>query len=183
MANAEKLAVFIDGSNLYYSAKALGFDIDFKQLLTEFSARASLVRAHYYTTIAEGDEFHSMRPLIDWLDYNGYTVTAKRAKEYDDGEGRRKVKRNIAIELAVDAIEIAEHVDRIVLFTGDGDFRMLVAAAQRRGVHVTVVSTLRTKPPMMSDELRRQADAFLELDDLRISIGRSAQAMRAREPI
>jgi uncharacterized LabA/DUF88 family protein len=182
MANSEKLALFIDGPNLYYSAKALGLQIDFKRLLAEFGMRGSLVRAYYYTTIMEGDELHSMRPLVDWLDYNGYAVTAKRAKEYDDGDGRRKVKRSIAVELVVDAIEIASHVDRIVLFTGDGEFRAFVQAMQRRGVHVTVVSTLRTKPHMMAAELRRQADAFIELDDLKTLIGITPQMMRAREP-
>jgi len=180
MANSEKLALFIDGPNLYYSAKALGIEIDFKRLLTEFSTRGSLIRAFYYTTIHEGDESHSIRPLVDWLDYNGYTVRAKPAKEYDDGEGRRKVKRNIAIELVVDAIEIANRVDRIVVFTDDGEFRSFVQAMQRRGVHVTVVSTLRTKPHMAS-ELRRQTDAFIELDDLKTLIRRTPKMMPARE--
>jgi uncharacterized LabA/DUF88 family protein len=173
MADSEKLAVFIDGSSLYHSAKALGFDIDFLRLLTAFGTRGFLVRAYYYTTISDGDEFQSTRPLIDWLDYNGYAVRTKAAKNYDDGEGRRKPKCNIAVELAVDAIEAAKRMDRMVLFTGDGDFRVLVEAIQRRGVHVTVVSTLRTKPQILSDELRRQADAFIDLEDLRTSIGRA----------
>jgi uncharacterized LabA/DUF88 family protein len=173
MADSEKLAVFIDGSSLYHSAKALGFDIDFLRLLTAFGTRGFLVRAYYYTTISDGDEFQSTRPLIDWLDYNGYAVRTKTAKNYADGEGRRKPKCNIAVELAVDAIEAAKRMDRMVLFTGDGDFRVLVEAIQRRGVHVTVVSTLRTKPQILSDELRRQADAFIDLEDLRTSIGRA----------
>jgi uncharacterized LabA/DUF88 family protein len=175
MANSEWLAVFIDGANLHYSAKALGFDIDFRRLLTEISMRGSLVRAYYYTTIVEGDEFHAMRPLVDWLDYNGYAVRVKPAKEYNDGEGRRKVKRSIAVELAVDAIEIAPRVDEILLFTGDGEFRVLVESVQRRGVQVTVVSTLRTRPAMISGELRRQADVFIELDELRNSISRNVR--------
>jgi uncharacterized LabA/DUF88 family protein len=179
MANLEKLAHFIDGPNLYYSAKALGLGIDFKRLLIEFGIRGSLARAYYYTTISEGDEFHSARPLVDWLDYNGYVVTAKQAKEYDDRDERRKIKRNIAVDLAVDAIEIASRVDGVVLFTGDGDFRALVEAMQRRAVHVTVVSTLRTKSQMVADELRRQTDAFVELEDLRPSIRRTPQLTRA----
>ena len=148
MADSERMAVFIDGSSLYYSAKALGLDIDFLRLLTEFGTRGFLVRAYYYATISDGDEFQSTRPLIDWLGYNGYAVRTKPAKHYDDVEGRRKPKCNIAVELAVDAIEAAKRVDRMVLFTGDGDFRALVEAIQRRGVHVTIVSTLRTKPPI-----------------------------------
>jgi uncharacterized LabA/DUF88 family protein len=181
MPNSDKVALFIDGPNLYHSTRALGFDIDFKRLLAEFGARGCLLRAYYYTTIVENDESQSMRPLLDWLDYNGYSVTAKLAKEFDDGEGRRKVKRNISIELVVDAIELAGRVDRIVLFAGDGDFRVLVEAIQRRGVHVTVVSTCRTKPAMIADELRRQTDAFVELEDLRALIGRSQHTSRARE--
>jgi uncharacterized LabA/DUF88 family protein len=180
MANPEKLALFIDGPNLYYTAKAIGLDIDFKRLLAEFNTRGSLLRAYYYTTISEGDEFHSVRPLVDWLDYNGYAVTTKLVKEYDDGDGRRKNKRNIAVDLAIDAIEISSRVDRIVLFTGDGDFTPLVEAMQRRGVHVTVVSTLRTKPQMIADDLRRQTDAFLDLEDLKASIGRSPSQTLAR---
>lgn len=182
MADSEKLAVFIDGSSLYYSAKALGFDIDFLRLLTEFATRGVLVRVYYYTTISEDDEFHSTRKLIDWLDYNGYAVRTKPAKHHDDGEGRRKPNCNIAVELAVDAIEAAKRVDRVVLFTDDGDFRVLVEAIQRRGVHVTVVSTLRGKPPIVSDELRRQADAFIDLKDLRASIGR-AVSMPSRQAV
>ena len=117
----------------------------------------------------------SVRSLLDWLDYNGFTVLAKPTKEFDDGEGRRKIKRNIGVELAVDALEISDRIDHLVLFSGDGDLRALVEAVQRRGVRVTVVSTIRTRPPMVADELRRQADAFLELDDFKASIGRTME--------
>jgi uncharacterized LabA/DUF88 family protein len=179
MVKSEKIALFIDGLNLYYSAKALGFEIDFKRLLADFNTRGSLVRAYYYMTISESDEFHSARPLVDWLDYNGYAVTAKPAKTYDDG-GRRKIKRNIAIELVVDAMEIAKRVDQIVLFSGDGEYRALVEALQHCGVHVTVVSTMRSKPPMIADELRRQTDTFIELADIRALIGRPLEVQARR---
>src|SRR5712675_1960662 len=138
---ASKIALFIDGANTYAAAKTLGFDIDYRRLLKEFQGRGILLRAFYYTAIIEDQEFSSLRPLIDWLDYNGFTVVTKPAKEFDDGEGRRKFKRSMSVELAVDAMELAEHVDQIVLFSGDGDFRALVEAVQSRGVHVTVVST------------------------------------------
>ncbi len=167
-----KIAIFIDGNNLYTTAKTLGFDIDYRRLLKEFQSRGTLLRAFYYTTILEDQEYSSIRPLIDWLDYNGYTVVTKPAKEYDDGEGRRKIKRNMSIELAVDALELAEHVDQMVLFSGDGDFRSLVEAVQRRGVCVTVVSTISSHPPMIADELRRQADVFTDLVELRSKFGR-----------
>ncbi len=167
-----KIALFIDGANLYGTAKALGFDIDYRRLLKEFQSRGTLVRALYYTAIIEDQEYSSIRPLIDWLDYNGYTVVTKATKEFIDASGRRKVRGNMDIELAVDAMELAEHVDQMVLFSGDGDFRSLVEAVQRRGVRVTVVSTISSHPPMIADELRRQADVFTDLVELRSKLGR-----------
>ena len=139
-----------------------------------------MVRAFYYTVIFEDQESSSIRPLIDWLDYNGFTVVTKPAKEFDDGEGRRKFKRSMRVELAVDALEIANQVDNIMLFSGDGDFCSLIEAVQRRGVHVTVISSLRSKPPMIADELRRQADTFIQLDDLTAAIGRTLNTVPPR---
>ena len=177
----EKIALFIDGANLYATAKSLGFDIDYKRLLREFQSRGYLLRAFYYTAVIEDQEYSSIRPLIDWLDYNGYTVVTKATKEFVDQTGRRKVKGNMDIELAVDAMEIAGHIDHMVLFSGDGDFRSLVEAVQRRGVRVTVVSTISTQPPMVADELRRQADVFLDIVELQPKIGRDpGRARRAR---
>ena len=167
-----KIALFIDGANLHATAKTLGFDIDYKRLLKEFQKRGALVRAFYYTAIIEDQEFSTIRPLLDWLDYNGFAVVTKPMKEFVDASGRRKVKGNMDIELAVDAMEIAEHVDQIVLFSGDGDFRSLVEAVQRRGVRVTVVSSISSKPPMVAAELRRQANSFVELAELRMEVGR-----------
>src|SRR6201985_2715612 len=169
---SNKIALFIDGANLYATAKTLGFDIDYKRLLKEFQGRGTLVRAFYYTAIIEDQEYSSIRPLIDWLDYNGYTVVTKATKEFIDASGRRKVKGNMDIELAVDAMELAGHVDQIVLFSGDGDFRPLVEAVQRRGVRVTVISTISSQPPMIADELRRQADVFTDLVELQSKLGR-----------
>ena len=171
--DGNKIALFIDGANLYATAKTLGLDIDYKRLLKEFQSRGTLVRAFYFTAIIDDQEFSSIRPLIDWLDYNGFTVVTKPAKEFDDGDGRRRLKRNMSIELAVGAMEMAEHVDQIVLFSGDGDFRSLVEAVQRRGVRVTVVSTISSHPPMIADELRRQADVFTDLVELQSKLGRN----------
>jgi uncharacterized LabA/DUF88 family protein len=167
-----KLALFIDGANIHATARALGFEIDYKRLLTEFQSRGTLVRAFYYTAIVEDQEFSAIRPLIDWLSYNGFTVVTKPAKEFDDGEGRRRLKRNMSVELAIDAMELAEYLDQIVLFAGDGDFCSLIEALQGRGVHVTVVSTIESRPPMVADELRRQADVFIDLMELRSKISR-----------
>src|SRR5215468_2824210 len=168
MTNAHsKIAVFIDGANLYVTVKALGFDIDYKKLLGELQSRGDLLRAFYYTAIFEDQEYSSIRPLVDWLDYNGYTAVTKVSKEHVDVSGRRKVRSDMDIELAVDAMEHAPFVDEIILFSGDGDFRSLVEALQRRGVRVTVASTVACQPPMIADELRRQADGFIELSELR----------------
>jgi uncharacterized LabA/DUF88 family protein len=173
MSSFEKIALFIDGSNLYATSKALGFDIDYRRLLSEFRGRGELLRAFYYTTVIEDQEYSSIRPLIDWLDYNGYTVVTKLTKEFVDATtGRRKVKGSMDVDLAVTAMELAEHVDQIVLFSGDGDFRSLVEAVQRRGVRVTVISTLASQPPMIADELRRQADIFVDLAELKPRVGR-----------
>ena len=167
-----KIALFVDGTNLHSTARALGFDIDYKRLLREFQSRGTVLRAFYYTAIVEDQEYTAIRPLIDWLDYNGYTVVTKAAKEFIDASGRRKVKGNMDIELAVDAMEIAGHVDQIVLFSGNGDFCPMVEAVKRRGVSVTVVSTIASQPPMLADELRRKADVFIDLAELQIKIGR-----------
>ena len=178
----EKIALFIDGANLYATAKSLGFDIDYKRLLREFQARGYLLRAFYYTAVVEDQEYSSIRPLIDWLDYNGYTVVTKATKEFVDQTGRRKVKGNMDIELAVNAMEIASHIDHMVLFSGDGDFRSLVEAVQRKGVRVTVASTVSTQPPMVADELRRQADIFLDIAELQAKIGRDPGERTDRPP-
>lgn len=168
----EKIALFIDGANLYATSKTLGFDIDYKRMLTYFQSQGYLLRAHYYTALIEDQEYSSIRPLIDWLDYNGYRVITKPAKEFTDASGRRKVKGNMDMELAIDAMELSETLDHLVLFSGDGDFRTLVEALQRKGRKVSVVSTVATNPPMIADDLRRQADHFVDLTSLKEEIGR-----------
>jgi uncharacterized LabA/DUF88 family protein len=174
----ERLALFIDGANLYSAARSLGFDIDYKRLLSLFQTKGRLIRAFYYTALVEEQDYSPIRPLIDWLDYNGYSMVTKPVKEFTDAAGRRKVKGSMDIELAIDVMEMADRLDHIVLFSGDGDFRRLVEAVQRRGVRVTVVSTIRSQPPMVSDELRRQADAFVELQDLMPQIQRAVTERR-----
>src|SRR3981081_3516359 len=184
MSVESKIALFIDGANVYATAKTLGFDIDYKRLLKEFESRGTLLRAFYYTAVIEDQEFSSIRPLIDWLDYNRYTLVTKATKEFIDASGRRKVKGNMDVELAVDAMELAESIDEMVLFSGDGDFRSLVEAAPRRGGRGTVVSTISSQPPMIADELRRQADVFTDLVELQSNLGRdpSERVARAEPP-
>ncbi|MDX5366710.1 MAG: NYN domain-containing protein [Alphaproteobacteria bacterium] len=169
----ERMALFIDGANLYSAARGLGFDIDYKRLLDHFRSKGTLIRAFYYTALLEDQEYSPLRPLIDWLDYNGYAVVTKPAKEFTDASGRRRIKGNMDIELAIDALEIADKLDHMIIFSGDGDFRRLVDALQRKGKRVTVVSTMRSQPPMIADELRRQADQFIDLESMRDIVGRS----------
>jgi uncharacterized LabA/DUF88 family protein len=182
----ERLALFIDGANLYSAARSLGFDIDYKLLRSEFMRRGKLVRAFYYTALLDTDDYSPVRPLVDWLNYNGFAMVTKPAKEFTDSAGRRKIKANMDIELAVDAMEMAAHVDHIVLFSGDGDFKRLVESIQRKGVRVSIVSTIRSSPPMIADDLRRQCDNFIELDELREVIGRPPRgeqvSVREQEP-
>jgi uncharacterized LabA/DUF88 family protein len=177
----ERIGLFIDGSNLYAAARALSFDIDYKRLLDLFAAKGHLIRAFYYTALVEDQDYSPIRPLIDWLDYNGYAMVTKPTKEFTDASGRRKIKGNMDIELAIDVMEMAEHLDHVVLFSGDGDFRRLVEAVQRKGVRVTVVSTVRSQPSMVADELRRQADNFVELQDLQPSIARAVPSRDERQ--
>lgn len=176
----ERLALFIDGANLYAASRTLGFDVDYKNLLAFFRRQGSLVRAYYYTALLETEEYSPLRPLVDWLGYNGYAVVTKPAKEFTDAAGRRRVKGNIDIELAVDVMELASRVDHIVLFSGDGDFRRLAEAVQRQGVRVTVISTIKTQPAMIADELRRQADQFVDLAELAPDITRRQVEPRPR---
>ncbi|WP_082646231.1 NYN domain-containing protein [Bradyrhizobium valentinum] len=179
-SKSNRIALFIDGANLHATARTLGFDIDFKRLLKEFEGRDSLLRAFYYTAVIEDQEYSSLRPLTDWLSYNGYTVVTKAVKEFTDAGGRRKVKGSMHVELAVDAMDLADQIDQMVLFSGDGDFRALVEAVQRRGVRVTVISTISSQPPMIADELRRQADVFTDLVELQSSLARDQSGRPAR---
>ncbi len=167
-----RIALFIDGANLYATTKQIGFDIDYRRLLKEFQGKGNLIRAFYYTALIESEEYSSIRPLVDWLDYNGYRVVTKPAKEFTDATGRRRIKGNMDIELAIDMLELAAHLDHIYLFSGDGDFRSLVEAVQRKGVKVTVVSTISTQPPMIADDLRRQCDEFMDVAKMVDRIGR-----------
>ena len=179
----ERVALFIDGANLYSAARALGFDIDYRRLLKVFREKGRMARAYYYTALIEGQEYSAIRPMIDWLEYNGFAMITKPAKEFTDALGRRKIKGNMDIELAVDVLEMAEHLDHVILFSGDGDFRRLVEAVQRKGLRVSVVSTIKSSPPMVADELRRQADDFIELSELVPLIARNPSERAARPTV
>ena len=165
---SERIALFIDGASLYASTKALDFDVDYSRLLDYFKSSGRLLRAFYYTAIHEKLDYNPVRPLADWLDYNGYTLVAKYTREFVDNQGRKRLKHHsVAIDIAVDVMEVAPFVDHIILFSGDGDFKRLIEAVQRKGVRTTVISTAHSTPPMISDELRRKVDNFVELEAIK----------------
>jgi uncharacterized LabA/DUF88 family protein len=178
----ERVALFIDGANLYSASRSLGFDVDYRNLLEFFRRQANVIRAYYYSAVLETEEYSPLKPLTDWLAYNGYALVTKPAKEFTDAAGRRRVKGNMDIEVAVDMLELAPKIDHAVLFSGDSDFRRLVEAVQRKGVRVSVVSSIRTSPPMVADELRRQADYFLELAEIAPEFTRRQTEPRIRTP-
>ncbi len=178
----ERTILFIDGANLYSASRNLGFDVDYRNLLEFFRRQAHVLRAYYYSALLETEEYSPLKPLTDWLAYNGYTLVTKPAKEFTDAAGRRRVKGNMDIELAIDMLELAPKIDHAVLFSGDADFRRLVEAVQRHGVRVSVVSTIRTSPPMVADDLRRQADQFIDLADIAAEFTRRQMEPRARVP-
>ena len=177
-SSQERTALFIDGANLYAATRSLGFDIDYRRLLDYFAGKTNLLRAYYYSALLETEEYSPLKPLTDWLAYNGYSLVTKPAKEYTDAMGRRRVKGNMDIELAIDMLELAPKIDHAVLFSGDSDFRRLVEAVQRKGVRVTVISTIKTNPPMIADELRRQADQFAELAEIAVEFTRKPREAR-----
>jgi uncharacterized LabA/DUF88 family protein len=178
----ERAALFIDGANLYSASRNLGFDVDYRAMLNFFRSRVNVLRAYYYSAVLETDEYSPLKPLTDWLAYNGYALVTKPAKEFIDSSGRRRIKGNMDIDLAIDMLELAGKIDHAILFSGDSDFRRLVEAVQRRGVRVSVISSIRTSPPMVADELRRQADQFVELIDIAPEFTRRPSEMRQRQP-
>jgi len=169
----EKTALFIDGSNFYAATRSLNMDIDYAKLHAYFSQDTNLIRAYYYTAMPEDQEFSPLRPLIDWLDYNGFAVVSKLTREFTDPEsGKKRIKGNMDMEIALDMLKLAPFIDHAILFSGDGDFCRLLEDVQGMGVRVSVVSTTKTNPPMVADSLRRMADIFIEMDQIRAHIER-----------
>ncbi len=178
----ERCALFIDGANLYSASRNLGFDVDYRSLLDYFRHQTNVVRAYYYSALLDTDEYSPLKPLTDWLAYNGFSLVTKAAREFTDAAGRRRVKGNMDVELAVDMMEMAPRLDHAVLFSGDSDFRRLVESVQRHGVRVSVISSVRTQPPMVADDLRRQADQFVELAEIAPEFTRRVSDRTVRAP-
>lgn len=169
----DKIALLIDGIHVHGVKRDLEFDIDYKKLMTEFARRGRLARASYFTTILEDTkEYCPMRPLIDWLGFNGFALRTKPARVFYDESGNKRVKRSMLVEIAMEAMELADHVDHIVIFSGDGDLRAAVEAVQRKGVRVSICSSINSGSQTVSDDLRRQADNFIEMKDLQKAIQR-----------
>ena len=177
----ERTAIFIDGANVHSATRELGWKVDYGKVLKYFRLQTRVVRAYYYTAILEEEGgFVAIQGLVDWLQYNGYTLVTKAATSFNNGGvGPRRIKGNMDIELAIDMLLTAKHVDHIVLFSGDGDFRRVVEEVQREGVRVTVVSTVETRPPYCADVLRRQADDFADLHALAGAISTDAASEAA----
>ncbi len=176
----ERTALFIDGTSLYSASRALGFDVDYRALHEYFNKATTLVRAYYYSAIVDKEEYSPLKPLTDWLAYNRYTLVTKPAKEFTDASGRKRVKGNMNVELAVDMMELAPKIEHAILFSGDADYRRVVEAVQRLGVKVTVISSIKTIPAMAADELRRQADEFVDLFDIGSEFTRREQRQSRR---
>jgi len=171
--NNDRFAAFIDGSNFHATTKSLGYEVDYEKLLNLLKNSGRMVRAYYYTALPDGADYAPIRKLSDWLDYNGYTLVTKQTREFTDNEtGRRRIKGNMDMELALDMLKLAPHIDHAILFSGDGDFCRLLKEMQDLGIRVTVVSTVKTRPPLMADTLRRQSDEFIDANDLRDLISR-----------
>lgn len=160
----ERVAVFIDGSNLYSTMKRIDYTPDYTKLFELFSSQSNLIRMSYYTAILQ-EENTPLQTLVDFLQYNNYNVVTKDARRIPTQSGESFVKGNIDVDLAVDMMELRGYVDHVFLFSGDGDFEKLLVAMQRVGVKITVVSTLKVN--VCADNLRRQADYFIDLLDLK----------------
>lgn len=169
----EPTAVLIDGYNTLSTTKLLKFDIDFRKLLNLFQNKTRLVKIYYFASLRDNPADHDpMIPVIQWMMYNGYNVISKKMNEFMNIDNIQS-KGNMDVEISVTVLEMVKSVDHIVLFTGDENFRFLIEAVQRMGTRITVCSSMQCQPQIMSDDLRRQADNFIELNNLKSEIQRN----------
>jgi len=164
----QRVDVLIDGPSFYATTRSLGYEVDYKKFRDHFDEVCDLHRIYYFTAITDNPDDHSpVKPLVDWLGYNGFRTITKPLREFIDPGGRRRTKGNMAVEIATELVNAAEHAEHILLFSGEGDLSYAVDAAQRKGAKVTVVSSLKVDPPAISDDLRRAADRFVDLADVK----------------
>jgi uncharacterized LabA/DUF88 family protein len=172
----ERIGLFIDGADLYSIRRLIGLDIDYLKFLDFFRARGRLVRAYYYTTVIYEPQYARLRSQFEWMSYNGFYMVTKPAQETTDDFGRRHLRNRMDVELATDMMEMAPYLDHIMLVSGAGELRPAVAAVQRRGVHVTLISALNARPPLLDPELHRQADTVEDLRSMAPAIARDPQS-------
>lgn len=168
-----KHIVLIDGANMSFAMNAIGRRFDWKKL-RHFFVEADYglcLGLRYYTAIHErADGEQPLRKIVDWLSYNGYLVVSKMTKSYENSDGSTRIKGNMDIEMATDMIRFAPRVDKIHLFTGDADFTYAVKAVQDMGVIVDVYSTMQGANSIIGDDLRRQANNYIDIGDLPIPL-------------
>ncbi len=163
----QRVCVLIDGPSFFATHRALGFDVDFRKLLGHFEENAELHRAIYFTAVSEGDDYTPVKPLVDWLSYNGFRLVSKPLREFTEASGRRRTKGALTVEIAVEMLENSAFAEHLLLFSGDGELAYAVEAVQRRGCRVTVVSSVKPEAMTVSDDLRRVADRFVDLADVK----------------
>ena len=160
----KRIGIFIDGSNIYESARCLDFKIDYVKLLNYYKQQGEVQQAMYFTALPPKTVESALRKMADFVEFNGFTLIQKETRTtYNSVTGEKKLKGNMDVEIAVHVMEVVHNITHMVLFSGDGDFRCLVESVQRRGVHVTVVSARE----LVATEMRRQASEFIDLATLR----------------
>ncbi|MGD1901990.1 MAG: NYN domain-containing protein [Geitlerinemataceae cyanobacterium] len=166
----DRISIFVDGNNMFYAQQKNGWFFDPRRVLNYFQneqSDTSLVNAFWYTGLKDPQDQRGFRDALIGL---GYTVRTKVLKEYyDDSSKRYSQKANLDIEIAVDMFNTVEQYNRVVLFSGDGDFERAIELLRSKNTHITVVST----EGMIARELRNAADRYLDLNLIRSSIEKS----------
>lgn len=173
--NTERIGLFIDGYSLYQTVRAMDLRIDYKALRDLFASKGRLNRVQYFATVNDHDpdEFNPQRKTFDWLQYNGFDVQTIQTRSFTGSDGEIQYRGNASVLMTCYALKHAEHLDHVVILTGNADFAPLITALQERGTRVTMVSTIKNGS-LCSDQLRRSADDFIDLEDLRQQISKPA---------
>jgi len=178
---SEKLAVLIDGHALNAFAYGLGMKIDYRKLKVQFARSSKLTSIKYYAGVDFSRGENPYVKLLDWLDYNGYRVHIKEARSFVNGDGERNVKGSVIVDLSIDLVLVARHVDHVVLVSAHGDLTYPILQAKRLGARVTLLSSLNAEGVRPADELRQVADEFIELETLRDELSISEHARTVSE--
>lgn len=164
-----RVSIFIDGNNMFYAQQRNGWFFDPRKILEYFTREQDvrLVNAFWYTGLKDSQDQRGFRDALISL---GYTVRTKLLKEYyDDTSGRYSQKANLDIEIVIDMFNTVEQYNRVVLFSGDGDFERAIELLRSKNTHITVVST----EGMIARELRNVTDQYIDLNTLRSEIEKS----------